>query len=117
LPLVQAWMVVNPDHIFMQDNAPAHRALETRQFITDAGIQLLNWPPYSPDLNPIEHVWNWMKSYIQAHSPEDQTQDQLNRAIYEAWDAVPEEFLASLTLSMAQRVMDCIRNNEGPTGY
>ena len=52
---------MNPELFFMQDNAPGHAAEYTIQELKDRGIPVIEWPPYSPDLNPIEVVWNIMK--------------------------------------------------------
>jgi transposase len=52
-------------YIFMQDNAPAHRSAMTRQNLARRRISYLKFPPYSPDLNIIEHMWNWMKNWIE----------------------------------------------------
>jgi transposase len=57
-------MRLNPGHIFMQDGAPGHAAKETLQDLLERGIRKMNWPPFSPDLNPIETVWDWMKEWI-----------------------------------------------------
>src|SRR2546429_2170681 len=54
-------------YIFMQDNAPSHRSYETKMNLLRRQIPFIKFPPYSPDLNLIEHVWNWMKNWIQEH--------------------------------------------------
>jgi len=48
----------------LQDNARPHAAQYTQEFIEENNIRLIVHPPYSPDLNPIEKVWAWMKSDI-----------------------------------------------------
>lgn len=48
----------------MQDNAPAHTSAYTRTKLVQWGIQTVEWPAESPDLNPIELVWGSMKAYI-----------------------------------------------------
>jgi transposase len=40
----------------MQDNAPGHKAKDTLEDLHERGIFLIDWPPNSPDLNPIEHI-------------------------------------------------------------
>ena len=87
----------------MQDNAPSHTSSETAAEFKARGIKLVPWPPYSPDLNPIESVWNWMKDYIQKNFPDKMSYDKLRAAVKEAWEAVPEDYLMELLDSMPAR--------------
>ena len=64
VPLIEGWIRLNPSLIFMQDNALLYSALITLQELRDRGIQFIEWPVFSPDLNPIEAVWNLMKQWI-----------------------------------------------------
>ena len=46
----------HPGMKFIQDNAPIHKAYRVTVWLEEHGIETLDWPPYSLDLNPIEHV-------------------------------------------------------------
>ena len=48
----------------MQDNAPCHTAAVTKHFLSNEGITALDWPAQSPDLNPIEHLWDWIEKEL-----------------------------------------------------
>ncbi len=43
--------------IFQQDNAPAHTSRITTAYLDSTNLRLLEWPPQSPDLSPIENAW------------------------------------------------------------
>ena len=107
-----------PSLIFMQDSAPAHSARGTIDELRQRNIQCLNWPAYSPDLNPIEMVWNWMKDWIQdRYDDELRTYDALRKAIQEAWEAVPESFLQEKIEEMPERCKAVERAQGGPTRW
>ena len=113
----------NAGYIFMQDDAPSHRSYETKINLLDRGIRWIKHPPYSPDLNLIEHVWTWMKNWIQEHYWEARYQvdklplDQFRGIIWEAWEAVPDSFIQSLYDSWWRRCQAVIDANGGPTKY
>ena len=97
--------------IFMQDNAPVHKARIVQEWFRDIGIELVDWPPYSPDLNPIENLWKILKAKIIEPYPElttmknnDTIRAFLIQAAQEAWDLIGDELLNKLASEMQKRV-------------
>lgn len=97
-------------YTFMQDNAPIHAANTTRAWLEDWGIRVLDWPPYSPDLNPQEHLWWHLKRNVYRLRPdlEDLTRQQaieaLQEVLPEAWRRIPWWIFKKCGLSMQKRV-------------
>ena len=83
-----------PDRIYQQDNAPIHTANKTKKYFEEIGLRLLDdWPPYSPDLNPIEHIWALLKQKLYELYPDCETwsgnteemQERMEDALVHAW--------------------------------
>ena len=69
LPHLRKGTVETP--IFMQDNAPCHKAKTVLSFLEEEGIAVMKWPQQSPDMNPIENVWKIMGEKSQNRNPEN----------------------------------------------
>src|ERR1035437_7895961 len=77
---------------------------------------LTGHPPYSPDLNPIEHVWKKLKELVLEMHPEisdiigeENIREALGKALQEAWDSIPKEYFDRLVESMPARVKAVIK--------
>lgn len=62
IPLLKS--SINSKFIFQQDNARPHVSKYTLDMFRNQGVELLNWPPYSPDLSPIEYIWHILKNKV-----------------------------------------------------
>jgi transposase len=85
--LVETWFEkvlvpeLKPNQVIILDNASFHRKAKLRELLEAVGCKLLALPPYSPDLNKIEHVWNTIKSIVKHnHDPALEFHDKVNQA-------------------------------------
>lgn len=103
--------------ILMHDNARPHAAGIVTNYLDEVQIQRLDWPPYSPDLNPIEHMWEQLKRRIRRRNPVPSTIEQLRFAAQYEWNAIPQEYIQTLLSSMPRRMQAVIRARGGNTRY
>ncbi|RPA76391.1 hypothetical protein BJ508DRAFT_331167 [Ascobolus immersus RN42] len=76
-----------------------------------------DWPPYSPDINPIEHVWEWMKDWIDKMEPHrPKTVEEARNALYAAWDAVPFAIINKF-IENIPHILEKIIEHEGGNDY
>lgn len=106
----------------MHDNAPCHRSKVTRDKIEERGITAIFQPALSPDLNPIKHVQNKMKNWLQKHYPDlpggrQYGYNEIRRQVQEAWDAITPEYLQSLVNSIRDRCQAVINTEGGYTRF
>lgn len=105
-----------PDPTFLLDGASPHTAESTKQLLRSRGIAtVVAWPPNSPDLNPIENLWAWMKNRVYARQYDNL--EGLKAAVLEAWEAVPVSMLAKLMGSFNKRKRICAERGGDHTGY
>lgn len=102
--------------VFLMDGATPHTAADTVTFMQARGIQYLHgWPPSSPDLNPIENLWAWLKREVYADHPT--TLAALTASLEAAWDRVPASMLKKLMRSFNKRLRKCLQLQGEHTGY
>ena len=71
--ILSSLRLVGPSFIFQQDSDPRHTSRLCRGYLTkkesDGVLRQMTWPPQSPDLNPIEMVWDEMDCRVKAKGP------------------------------------------------
>jgi len=102
-------------HAVVEDNAPWHTAKVVKQYYKDSHVRRLDWPPYSPDLNPIENLWSLLKHLVQQRSPTDF--ESLRHAVIDAWRSVSPNVCRNLVESMNRRLSAVIELGGYYTDY
>ncbi|GFS74523.1 transposable element Tcb2 transposase [Trichonephila clavipes] len=108
---------VGDKFVFMDDNATCHRTLAVQDCLDHEGIQRLVWPARSPDLNPIENVWDALGWQVAGRNYPETNKNTLIRAVAEEWDKFPQQLLDNVVKSMVRRVECCITLHGGHIPY
>lgn len=117
IPVIDAYLREHPELIFMHDLAPAHNAKSTKADLTSRHIILLTWPANSPDLNPIEGLWQRIKEEIYKANPRLRGTEELNNFLYRVWSKQAHETICKLIDSMPQRIEAVIAAQGGHTKW
>ena len=103
--------------MFMDDNAMPHRARIVQHFLQQEAVQTIPWPAMSPDMNPMEHVWDFIGRKINQRNPKCQNIDELRTTILQEWQQFPQERIRRLVRSMTRRVTELLDKCGGYTRY
>lgn len=104
--------------IFQHDGSPIHRSATSVAFVNRNMGETLTppeWPPYSPDLSPIENIWGWLKGRVNNDMPTNMK--NLKQSIRRHWKSMSRDFLRPYYESMKNRMRMVIKNRGGKINY
>ena len=114
-PVVFPYVRARPGMILRQDNAKPHTARHSQQFLNQQNVNVLPRPAFSPDINPIEHVWDYMKRRIRQQNVHNR--QGLERAILQELNNLPFRFIRRLISSMPRMCRALKDAHGGHTRY
>lgn len=94
---------------FYQDNDPKHKSYLAREWLLYNTPKTLDTPPQSPDLNPIENVWKYLKQRMQ--QKHIYTKEALVSLLQTEWDSIDQEYIRNLIDSVPDRLRNVIEQN------
>ena len=106
---------LNRQFIFQEDNDPKHTSKLVQDFYKTNKITRLEWPPQSPDINPIEHLWAYLKQEI--HKSPISKKEDLKNSITQAWSKISPEVTKKLVESIPKRLKAIIAAKGRATKY
>ena len=107
LPHVVPFLQAHPDMTLQHDNATSHTAHSVRDFLQDRNVSVLPWPVKSPDLNPIEHVWDLLDRRVGARAIPPRNVRELAGALVEEWGNISQQELANPKSGAVHEEMHC----------
>lgn len=99
----------------LHDNDKKFTSRTVKEWLFNKGIQVMEMPPYSPDLNPIENLWSDLKRRVDARRAKDM--ETLKTVIKEEWECTNVNLCRTLAESMKKRCQRVINNNGNKTKY
>ena len=78
------------------------------------GVEVLDWPSRSPDLNPIDHIWDELGSIVRRQVSPPQTLRDLEHALVEQWTQLPRAVLTNVLRSMMR---SCVAVTDARGGH
>nr|CCA20969.1 transposase putative [Albugo laibachii Nc14] len=103
--------------ILQQDNDPKHNSRKAKKCLQELDMRVLQWPPQSPDLNPIEHRWDVLKRKLSSYQNPPQGIHELWEMIEEKWNEISKEECAALTASMPRKIHAVLKAKGRNTKY
>jgi transposase len=105
------------DVVFQQDNDPKHKSNKATKWLKESGMEIMVWPPQSPDLNPIEHLWTYLKNKLGEYDSPPDGMNTLWERIQKEWDAIKPDVCQNLIESMPRRVQAVLKAKGAFTKY
>ncbi|GBM26090.1 Transposable element Tc3 transposase [Araneus ventricosus] len=102
---------------YQHDNALFHTSNATKNYLNSKNVTVLEWPPMSPELNPIENVWCIMSRKVYENGGQFYSVNALKTSIESAWFNLEPDKLQTLNMSLEKRVYDVILNNGKTLNY
>ena len=103
--------------IFQHDNDPKHTSKKAKKCLEELKITVLDWPAQSPDLNPIEHLWDNLKRKLAAYEVAPTSMHELWERIEVEWEKITKEECLTLIESMPRRINAVLKAKGGYTRY
>ena len=98
-----------------QDNDPKHTADICKLWVLYHCPGAIKTPAQSPDLNPIEHVWDYLQQKLNEHHISNK--QELRKHFIEEWGKIDRKFCSKLVESVPNRLREVIKCKGGPTRY
>ena len=103
--------------VYQDDNARPHRARGVNDFLQQSGVNRMEWPACSPDLNPIENLWDGLDRKVRSNNPPPRDAQHLFQMLQAEWQALPQRIFTNLVNSMRTRCVECQNSHGGYMHY
>uniref|UniRef100_A0AAY5F1C5 Transposase Tc1-like domain-containing protein n=1 Tax=Electrophorus electricus TaxID=8005 RepID=A0AAY5F1C5_ELEEL len=107
------------DGYFQQDNTSCHGATSVCEWFEEhsSEMSIMTWPPQSPDISPVEHLWDELEHSMCRRECPPSNLEQLREALISAWSSLTPEHYRNHIESLPRQVAAIIRAKGGPTWY